>query len=724
MEISSFLLRLTKIALNALVKFTNAELRIHGEGNIHNQPILYVINHFTRMETFFLPYVINKTTGKEVLSLAFQGLFGGSFGKLLHKVGAISTDAPDRDKIFTGALLTGDYSCLIFPEGQMVKDKKLIEKGKYMVYNSGIRRPPHTGAAIQALRSEFYREKLRYFKETGFDEGIREYSEFFGIDSIEKLEEVLKQETNILPVNITYFPLRSRRNIINEIVAKFVDDIPERLDEELALEGTMIVDGVDIDINFGKPIRIHSYLDNRKFREKIRNNDLYLNEEVIRRDLRFRKEGTHLMYRYMDSIYGMTTVNCEHIFSYILTKYKSNKILESDFRNRAFLAIDEIKKIDLEYNHSLLKFTDDSFLKDFGHVRYNNYIEAIKSESLISVENGTIIKNADKFSKMYKFHTIRKDNIVEVMKNEIEPLRDLVKILNRLMRVPDFIVRRRIRNKFLKLDKEIFEKDYSKFYIEGETKPKEIGQPFFLKRSFSRKGVLLIHGYLSAPEEVRELADYLYSIGYTVYGVRLRGHGTAPEDLASRSWEEWFESVNRGSLVLRNTVDKVAVVGFSTGAGLGLLETLRRKEAYSCMVSINAPLRLSNIASRFASAVVFWNHILEKMNIQKGKMEYVTNEPENPHINYFRNPVSGVSALEDLMELVEERLNEISIPTLVMQGDGDTVVNPISGKEMFEKIGAEKKEFCEISANNHVIVRGEPSKSVFKEVKRFLELHL
>ncbi|MCU0821682.1 MAG: 1-acyl-sn-glycerol-3-phosphate acyltransferase, partial [Spirochaetes bacterium] len=203
MEKSDFLLKLTKIALDTLFRLTNAQLRIKGEGNIPDQPILYVINHFTRMETFFLPYVIRNITRKDVFSLASSEFFGGGFGNVLQKLGAVPTNSPDRDRVFSSTLLKGDTSCLIFPEGQMIKDKRIIEKGKYMVYNSGIRRPPHTGAGIEALKAEFYREKLKYFHETNYHQGIDAYEEYFNIDSYSMLEKVLGYETNIVPVNIT-----------------------------------------------------------------------------------------------------------------------------------------------------------------------------------------------------------------------------------------------------------------------------------------------------------------------------------------------------------------------------------------------------------------------------------------------------------------------------------------------------------------------------------------
>ena len=393
MEISGFLYKLTSLALETLIKATKADIRIHGKENIPDQPVLYVINHFTRMETFFLPHVIYNITGKNVLSLAFHGFFGGAFGKYLTRIGAISTQAPDRDKIMISSLLKGDMPCLIFPEGQMIKDKRLIERGKYMIYNTGIRRPPHTGSAIIALRSQFYREKLRYFYENGLEMETEAYRKYFELKSEETTENIINQETFIVPVNITYFPIRAKDNLINRIAERFVGDIPERIDEELEVEGSMLVDGVDIDINFGEHIPIKDYLSHKPIHGKIHSNRLFLEDDKLEKGVDFSKQGIDLMYCYMDSIYQMTTVNHDHVFSYLLTKYKKRKIKESDFKNRAYLAINRIKDLSIKSYHSSLMQKQGYLLTDDEHGRYNDALEAAISDGLITVKDGYIIKN-------------------------------------------------------------------------------------------------------------------------------------------------------------------------------------------------------------------------------------------------------------------------------------------------------------------------------------------
>ncbi|MBN2040992.1 MAG: alpha/beta hydrolase [Spirochaetes bacterium] len=721
MERSGFLIKLTTMAVDSLIKFTNADIRTHGEENVPDQPVLYVVNHFTRMETFVIPYIIRKTSGKEVLSLAASEFFGGGFGNYLEKLGAVSTKSPDRDRVMTGALLKKDMACMIFPEGQMIKDKKLIEKGKFMVYNSGIRRPPHTGAALLALRSEFYREKLKYFVETGYKEGIKEICDYFGIDR-KDLNTIINSETQILPVNITYYPLRARKNIINKLASKFVDKLPERLEEELEIEGTMLIDGVDIDINFGKPIPVNSFVKKKKILKSVRTRSINLKYKENKQENIFRKESTELMYQYMSSIYNMTTINHDHILSYILAKYKKNKVLKRDFRNRSFLLITMIKD-QLKYNHTFLYRKQNSLLIDDDNDKVQNFLKALENDLIITVDNEYIYKNKKKFSRIYEFHTIRKDNIAEVLKNEIEPLKELTKTIDKIMRLPDSVIKKRIRKLFLKWDMELFQRDYEKYFIEGESKPKKIGQPFFLRKTFSNKGILLVHGYMSAPEEMRELGELLHSAGYNVYGVRLRGHGTAPEDLASRTWKDWFKSVRRGYIILTNTVDNMAIAGFSTGGGLALLHADDQGD-YKCLISICAPLKLMNIASKFASTFVGWNKLLERMHVSKAKLEFVDNHPQNPHINYFRNPVNGVYELEKLMKETEHVLRNFTIPSLVIQGNNDPVVNPESGKEIFEKIGSEKKVFLPVDADKHVIVRDDYVKKIFPEIKEFLKKFL
>ena len=96
------------------------------------------------------------------------------------------------------------------------------------------------------------------------------------------------------------------------------------------------------------------------------------------------------------------------------------------------------------------------------------------------------------------------------------------------------------------------------------------------------------------------------------------------------------------------------------------------------------------------------------------------NEPENPHINYFRNPISGVKELMELMEQLSLRLDRIKVPTLLIQSSGDPVVHPEGSKELYENLGSEDKELVMFNSDRHGILRGELSQRLFSRIAEFL----
>jgi esterase/lipase len=225
---------------------------------------------------------------------------------------------------------------------------------------------------------------------------------------------------------------------------------------------------------------------------------------------------------------------------------------------------------------------------------------------------------------------------------------------------------------------------------------------------------------MAAPEEIRPLADYLYKNGYNVYGVRLRGHGTAPEDLAIRNWEKWYDSASRGYIIMKNSVKNFSIAGFSMGGGIALLQAANKPGKFAGVISINAPLRLMSIASKFSPLIVAWNKMLTTLKVDKWKMEFVENDPEYPQINYVRNPVSGGYELEKLMRIVENSLGKVTDPALIIQASGDPVVDSISGQEIFEKLGTENKQLFRVHANHHGILRGREADEVNAMVLNFL----
>jgi esterase/lipase len=243
----------------------------------------------------------------------------------------------------------------------------------------------------------------------------------------------------------------------------------------------------------------------------------------------------------------------------------------------------------------------------------------------------------------------------------------------------------------------------------------------YLVRGRSRDiGVLLIHGYMASPLEVKALADYFGKAGYWVYAPRLRGHGTSPEDLAQRRYQDWIESVNTGYAIIRSTCRRVVLGGFSNGAGLALDLASRVRDALG-VFAISPPMQLQDFSAKLVPAVDVWNRLMEKVHIEGARKKFVENHPENPHINYHRNPISGVRELERLMDQLEPKLADIRIPALVIQAMGDPVVSPDGTRKVYKKLGSRDKTYVVLNYQRHGIILGKKSERVHHIIHDFIQ---
>jgi esterase/lipase/1-acyl-sn-glycerol-3-phosphate acyltransferase len=710
-----FAYRSTEFAIKTLSNLSKANIVLHAVEKIPDGSIIFVINHFTRIETFLMPVQIFSVTKIPVWSLADYELFRGAFGSYLEKVGAVSTKNPDRDLLIVKTLLTGEANWIIFPEGRMVKNKKIIEKGQFMISWAGGKHPPHTGAGTLAMRTEFYRQRLRRLAEKKPEEA--QY--LMDLFQIESLDPVLDRSTFIVPVNLTYYPIRAKENILSKLAMRLVDDLPDRIIEELMTEGSMLISGVDLDIHFGDPIPVAEYLRGGAIRKDIETSRRFNFDDPIASKNVMRKEALKLMQRYMADIYGMTAVNLDHIFASMLKLVKSTKIDEWDFRRRVFMVAALILKQPGMHLHPGLRGDQIHLLTDDRLGKVDDFITvALEKGNLKKNENG-YLKDHQTFSSPYDFHRARIDNPIDVIANAAEPLTQLQQLIRRFAVQPAFMVRRKVARYIREQDIQEFEADYHQYYVQGESKPMSVGMPFLVRGKTKKVGILLSHGYMAAPLEVKQLAYFLGKMGYWVYVPRLKGHGTSPDDLATRSYHDWMRSVDRGYAIISSLCRRVVVGGFSTGAGLAL-DLAARSNRIAGVFAVAAPMTLVDFSSKFAPAVDMWNRIMDRAYKVGPKKEFVENKPENPHINYLRNPISGVREIERLMNDLEPKLPNLTMPTLIVQSRRDPVVDPKGSKKIFELIGTNEKEYILFNFDRHGILLGDGAEKVYRAIGDFI----
>ena len=711
-----FAYRTTSLAIKTLSSISRARLYLHGTENIPEGPTIFVVNHFTRIETFFFPYHLHRLTGRPVWSLAAAELFVGRFGRYLEDIGAVSTRAPDRDLLMVKTLLTGETSWVIFPEGRMVKSKKIMEKGRFMISYAGGKHPPHTGAASLALRTEFYRQRIAEMLTTAPDEANR-LIDLFNLPSVDSISP---KHTVIVPVNLTYYPLRARENVLSRLAERMVEDLPERVTEEIMTEGAMLLSGVDIDIRFGEPIEITACRSCRAILHDIRSTAPIGFDDHIPSRKYMHREALKIMQRYMAAIYHMTTVNHDHLFASCLKKSLVNRIKPINLKRRAFLASQACGKTGKVPFHNSFDQSQIHLLTDDRYQKFSEFVDFAVQKNALAVDGTVLVRDAARLGTMFDFHRSRIDNPISVMANEVEPLSQLQRCISRLSWLPGFWLRRKVARHLIKRELDAFQQDYDRFAVQKISKPRDIGCPFLIKGDHRRMGVVLAHGYLAAPAEVRGLAKYLGKMGFWVYAPRLKGHGTAPEDLAGCTYQDWIESMEVGYAIISHLCRRVVAGGFSTGAGLAL-DLAQRIPTIEGVFAISAPLRLQDMVARFVPAVDAWNRFMDRIHLEDAKKTFIDNHPENPWINYFQNPISGVNELERLMASLEPRIPDITVPALVIQSREDPVVNPKGTEMIFKALGSADKQMVMFSFQRHGILLGEGAHRVYRAVGDFLD---
>ncbi len=703
----------TALTLRALDRLLKSNFRADGLENLSERPTMYVINHFTRAETFIMPYIIWKYAGHYCRSLADAKLFKGPLANYFEQMGVISTKQKDRDKLIIGNLMSGRHNWVIYPEGAMVKTKKLITKGKVRLTTPGHIGPPHRGAAVLALKAEICKRQILQRHERGDDEAAEALCQEYLIDGVDDLSDA---GTVLVPVTISYYPLRPGQNFIKRICQTYFGELPPRLEEELEIEGNLFLRNTDININFGKPLEIGDYVRRYMLASKF----VPVLRSLDRSNLLLRAQSRKITESFMATIYSNTAINIDHLVCTALHKSTSHRLSLDHLRRAVCLAGFKLRNDPKYRMHPTLGLELVRLLTGSESAVFEDILALGERMEVLKRDGDDIVIDPHKLRLNHMFHSVRVKNPMSVISNELEPFADVVADVDKLINTDPAALRRATADAVLVTDKNDFEQQYRQYFEPKLSHSMEVGEPFLLRAPDSRSGVVLAHGYSSAPAEVRQLAEHLHDQGHNVYAVRLWGHGTAPHNLDEISWQDWLHTYLRGYACLRDTCDHVVLGGFSTGGLIALMAATEIGQPVDGIFSICAPSRLKDIRAAMVPAMNWWNDLLDKFNINKAQIEYVESNAENPHINYRHIYVSGLVQLDKFMKKAMRALPQLQAPALVMHGSNDPTVDPRAADRIYRAIGSEDKEFELVTADRHVIVNGKECDHLYRHIGDFV----
>lgn len=196
----------------------------------------------------------------------------------------------------------------------------------------------------------------------------------------------------------------------------------------------------------------------------------------------------------------------------------------------------------------------------------------------------------------------------------------------------------------------------------------------------SHLGVVVLHGLGGTPHSVLPITAAVHEADYMTVAPLLPGHGTSPQDLIGRTWDDWLDAVMDVCDELSARSEGIALIGQSLGATVALAAAARRSDVRG-VAAINALVTPPDPDS---------TEHLERL-IERGR----TMQPAGPPD--LRDPDAHDSAyaelaLTALLQLgvggatVHELLGSIRVPTFVASSSHDGVVDPGNSDVLADRV--------------------------------------
>ena len=749
-EINPATYRWSARLFSMLRRLFRINLKLHEAGNKLTEGDIFLFNHFARFETFIPQYFIYVETGAYCRSVAGADFFveGDPFSNYLIGVGAVSNDHPRLLPLLAGEILRG-RKVVIFPEGGMVKDRRVLdEDGDFSVYSRSARewRRHHTGAAVLGLALDTFKHAVRAAADAGHSRRVDAWAEGLGLPDAAALLAAARKSTCIVPANITFWPVRIGDNLLRQGADTLSRGrLTRRLSEELLIEGNLLLKHTDMDIRLGEPVRMERYrgwlerhLDERALSGITAIDDCFALEtpgrhwtsQVLGRLMR--GHARQVRDECMRRMYEGVTVNLSHLASRLIferIEAGEHEIPCAHFHRLLYLAVKHAQRESGVRLHRSLRNPETYGGLPEGRSRgLARFLRTTRNSALVEQSNGSY-RFLPKLREESGFDEVRLENPVLVYANEVAPIRGVHDAIERAYADStrlgeDEIAKLRFDDERREWawDREAFSRERHAELNAKETAT-EPGEPFlFLPASVPAPlGVVAVHGFLASPAEMHGLGRRLAAHDLPVIGVRLKGHGTSPWDLRERSYEDWLDSVRRGYAIMSGLAQRICVVGFSSGGALALLLAAGRPERLAGVIAVNVPLYFQNPNMKFVPLVHRANRVVQWVSSFEGVMPFRPNKSEHPHINYHHMPVHGLYELTRMVDALEKGLPGIDCPVHLVQGDRDPVVVPESVYRIAEGLERTEPVVRMVEAARHGIVNEDLGGTQDYTVRRVLE---
>lgn len=252
--------------------------------------------------------------------------------------------------------------------------------------------------------------------------------------------------------------------------------------------------------------------------------------------------------------------------------------------------------------------------------------------------------------------------------------------------------------------------------IKGPGKIVKGAETFFYKKG--KTGALLLHGFTGSPQEFTGLAKFLSKKNITCYCPLLPGHGTSPERLSVVNWYEWIEEVNASLDFLKNSCDKIYLIGNSFGGNLAVYAASNNPDIKGLIV-MGMPIKFRR--ERLLKSLFL---LLRTVKIFQKKY-YPKNYRNNPYLKkqfcYTHIPLKSIPQILKVIKLSRKRLRKIKTPLFVINSEKDSYISEESTEIIKKETNSKIKKIFWVPESYHSVLSDKNKDLVIKEIYKFIK---
>jgi carboxylesterase len=270
-------------------------------------------------------------------------------------------------------------------------------------------------------------------------------------------------------------------------------------------------------------------------------------------------------------------------------------------------------------------------------------------------------------------------------------------------------------------------------------------KPGILMPGRDGRAAILVHGLTGTPVEMRFIAWFLNTHGFTVSCPRLANHGQPLNVLKATRWEAFYASVRDAYLEMRADHDEVYVAGLSMGALLALLLAEEFPSGVAGVSCLSPTLF-------YDGWNVPWYHFLLPLASRTPLRDYVYFKEEPPYglknerirekvhafyrsadihalhevdqLGYPFFPVRLLNELHRLVAHLNPRLPRVTCPCQIIQARNDDMSSVKNARHIHDRVGSSRKEIVYLEDSYHVITADHERAKVAQSILDFFALEV